>query len=530
MNEGRFDEMAKGLATNRFSRVQVLKSLAGAVMLAGPLGSLWNKEASAQTATPCTQASVDSCVQSAQRAFESCKRRCGRLSGSREKKCLRRCRGTLTTKKTGCQCLVCPEEWTSYDALTDDRDAGTLRTLHVVCTNPDDITRICSATPKRLCANANQNASFVKLMHYLISNGFSRDGQPEYWQMDTTTIPYRIRDALVTRFVKADTGQTALLRYAEEDSSLEPSSFALIEKGDVPQHVLFVGDEGTIEKLPIDDTTATSGAAHDGAEDVEAGSGADTSVATTDLGEPTLASYTCQYCGLICGLVLGAPCSVVGLLLTKKPKVAKTFGKACKAAAGLIAGLTCDDICKIAIDEETKYDALNCGGCGKDGSQYVCAAGFETCCNGNCVNLQTDERYCGTCFGSCGTSETCCDGFCWDISTSRQHCGSCGNACETGQLCKQGVCVDKNCGRDGVTCPPDKPTCCDGTCVNLNSGVFIDGTLRHCGQCGTSCPDWAWSCGLPVPQGFTCPSPVNGKCQPGMCCVWGVGVRCEPPS
>ena len=41
MNQKRFDELAKGLATNSLSRRQVLKSFAAGVLLAGPLGALW---------------------------------------------------------------------------------------------------------------------------------------------------------------------------------------------------------------------------------------------------------------------------------------------------------------------------------------------------------------------------------------------------------------------------------------------------------------------------------------------------------
>jgi hypothetical protein len=43
-----FDDLAKGLATNRLSRRQVLKSLASGLLLAGPLSFLWNGTAPAQ--------------------------------------------------------------------------------------------------------------------------------------------------------------------------------------------------------------------------------------------------------------------------------------------------------------------------------------------------------------------------------------------------------------------------------------------------------------------------------------------------
>jgi hypothetical protein len=44
-DQERFDELAKGLATNRLSRRQVLKNFAAGMLLAGPLGALWGREA-----------------------------------------------------------------------------------------------------------------------------------------------------------------------------------------------------------------------------------------------------------------------------------------------------------------------------------------------------------------------------------------------------------------------------------------------------------------------------------------------------
>jgi hypothetical protein len=53
----RFDELAKGLATNRLSRGRVIKSFVAGVLLAGPLGALWNSPASAQQSGTCSVAS-----------------------------------------------------------------------------------------------------------------------------------------------------------------------------------------------------------------------------------------------------------------------------------------------------------------------------------------------------------------------------------------------------------------------------------------------------------------------------------------
>jgi len=94
--------------------------------------------------------------------------------------------------------------------------------------------------------------------------------------------------------------------------------------------------------------------------------------------------------------------------------------------------------------------------------------------------------------------------------------------------CKSCQCSE-TCGPNGVSCPPDKPTCCEGVCVNVNVGVVIDGEYRHCGRCGTSCGPGS-TCGLSVNRGITCPDPVDGVCSPGMCCGCGAGCNCVPPT
>ena len=42
-------------------------------------------------------------------------------------------------------------------------------------------------------------------------------------------------------------------------------------------------------------------------------------------------------------------------------------------------------------------------------SQRPCTG---TCCGDQCVDLQTDESFCGTCSNSCGTQQQCCSGVC----------------------------------------------------------------------------------------------------------------------
>jgi hypothetical protein len=93
-DQERFDELAKGLATNRLSRRQVLKNFAAGMLLAGPLGALWGREGSAQQPAPCSVASrcpkkeycsADQsciCVQSAEGDI-----RCGKIPSCAAKLC-----------------------------------------------------------------------------------------------------------------------------------------------------------------------------------------------------------------------------------------------------------------------------------------------------------------------------------------------------------------------------------------------------------------------------------------------------------
>ena len=112
---------------------------------------------------------------------------------------------------------------------------------------------------------------------------------------------------------------------------------------------------------------------------------------------------------------------------------------------------------------------------------------------------------------------------------SPMDCSFCKPGKKASQKASDSKCVSETCGPNGVSCPPEKPTCCEGVCVNLNVGVVIDGEYRHCGKCGTSCGPGS-TCGLAVSRGITCPDPVDGVCSPGMCCGCGAGCNCVPPT
>jgi len=77
----------------------------------------------------------------------------------------------------------------------------------------------------------------------------------------------------------------------------------------------------------------------------------------------------------------------------------------------------------------------------------------QVCCNGSCVETQTDDYHCGACGNVCSGGETCragtcvcpaglteCSGTCVDTKTDPSNCAGCGSACPTGQTCVNGAC------------------------------------------------------------------------------------------
>src|SRR5262249_4587258 len=117
-----------------------------------------------------------------------------------------------------------------------------------------------------------------------------------------------------------------------------------------------------------------------------------------------------------------------------------------------------------------------------------------TCCDGTCVNLQTDPQHCGTCTTTCsGTTPDCCGGSCVNLQTEATHCGSCGTDCTApahaaAPSCSSGTCT-LGCDAGWANCNSDPR---DGCETNLNSNA-------NCGACGTHC------------------TPGHSRCEGGRC-------------
>jgi hypothetical protein len=116
----------------------------------------------------------------------------------------------------------------------------------------------------------------------------------------------------------------------------------------------------------------------------------------------------------------------------------------------------------------------------------------QTRCGDRCVNLQRNERHCGSCSNRCRSTQTCCKGRCVNLQINERHCGSCGNRCPEGSECAGGtcsavgtnllrcICNDTNISRfvclsgDCNTLEADAQTICDPLCAS--AGGFSGST------------------------------------------------------
>ncbi|MBL8685462.1 MAG: hypothetical protein JNK05_40175 [Myxococcales bacterium] len=169
------------------------------------------------------------------------------------------------------------------------------------------------------------------------------------------------------------------------------------------------------------------------------------------------------------------------------------------------------------------------GGCGAG-----CASG-QTCCDGQCVDLQSSPMACGRCGQACpGT--TCANGSCTnacrlgfgdcdgnmvngcevDLATSTAHCGRCMAACSqinANSVCRAGRCEFAGCLMGFENCNGNLPDGCE---------TAIDSDLRNCGDCSLQCADRPNStavcamgrCGFNCAMGFAdCDGTATNGCE-----------------
>ena len=151
-----------------------------------------------------------------------------------------------------------------------------------------------------------------------------------------------------------------------------------------------------------------------------------------------------------------------------------------------------------------------------------CSEGL-TRCGDRCVNLQTNERHCGSCSNRCASNQTCCKGRCVNLQRNERHCGGCFSRCPEGEECVGGVCQ----------CPSGT-TLCGGACM---SNVCPQGQVFNTSTCQCECPSGTTLCGgncvANCPSGQTlntstckCVQVCPPSCPPGQACVDGQCAVC----
>jgi|SRR5215203_6011413 len=124
-----------------------------------------------------------------------------------------------------------------------------------------------------------------------------------------------------------------------------------------------------------------------------------------------------------------------------------------------------------------------------------CSEG-QTRCGDRCVNLQRNERHCGSCFHRCAEGEECVSGVC------QGSCLSNGGSCTSGSECCSGNCKGGTCV---ASCIPPSVTPCESS---LDCGI-------PCGGCGEEVSGGAYCGGstLNTPCTTSCDCPTDQFCR-----------------
>jgi hypothetical protein len=143
----------------------------------------------------------------------------------------------------------------------------------------------------------------------------------------------------------------------------------------------------------------------------------------------------------------------------------------------------CDDAC---VDDLASNEN-HCGECGNQcprmclgepGDSPICD-GPRCCSDGVCLkSLQSSEENCGACGHACASGESCCSGECIDLDSDVTNCGECGNDCtQDGGIPNISCCAGVCCGGRTI----GEMQCCEDQCVD------IDFDELNCGSCGLVC-------------------------------------------
>jgi hypothetical protein len=485
MNQERFDELAKGLATKSFSRRQVLKSFVAGAVLATPLSALWNRQTSAQT-----PGCVDtSCVESAQQAHALCigesKPGLGKGRCKKPKKKCQQCQETLGNQMLDCGCL------------TINSSTATGDSTYAPCED--------SCAPQTLYEQANQDFHYAALVDYLTNEGFALDGSPTLavFQQDGTLVQKLLSSTFLN---PTRPSEVAALYYNVEATTGDVAALAVIM--DKQQQTLLytlavVDDDGQVQKIaPSASPPQSTAAATACTPDPSAGTccSAELSQCREDAAEDQTIDML-EDCIPLC-LLNSALC--IGCVAVKMLKYGNALRR-CSRDKG--CGFTSSRFC----------------------SNNVCCGLSETGCGGT------------TC---CTSDERCCAGSCKNITGDTNNCGDCGNVCDPGVSCIGRECKcrvqQQTCQRadDGTTVclddPCEAPKELNGNCecvcspgqsaFSIQSGEPALGAISaQAAQAAVVCCDEGLE---PCGDSGECCAP--GECDPstGQCTCSGGKVPC----
>ena len=134
--------------------------------------------------------------------------------------------------------------------------------------------------------------------------------------------------------------------------------------------------------------------------------------------------------------------------------------------------------------------------------EQSCANENEMMCDDNCVDIKSNDKYCGSCDNSCDKDEHCDDGTCQkaplacdeskgelkcgdaciNVTANNEHCGACNHKCEADEICTDKTCQKKAQDPQVPECKTEEgETLCWNTCVNITNDV------ANCGECSLTC-------------------------------------------
>jgi hypothetical protein len=202
--------------------------------------------------------------------------------------------------------------------------------------------------------------------------------------------------------------------------------------------------------------------------------------------------------------------------------------------------------CSVDTDCKNAQKCSPAGACvdGCAGGLGGTCTGGKACCNGLCLDTQSDPLNCNACGNACtGAQTSCCAGACADPLTSVTNCGQCGVACSTtngAPSCNAGSCKWA-CNAGFSHCSPDNTGCetstsssvtqCGSCTTNCTTNVVkANGIACVASACTyTSCVTGFADCDGKKTNGCECAAPVCGGylqvCCPGNVC--NAAYKCE---